>query len=64
MTKSASTPKSPPPVPMPEDPAVEEARIKALEAARKAKGRVATLIAPDAQTLGAAPTQRKTLLGS
>jgi hypothetical protein len=55
-------PPRPAPVPVVEDPAVDEARRRELEMARRARGRAATLLA-DQQTIGAAPVARKMLLG-
>jgi hypothetical protein len=63
MGGSPKTPKPPPAPPTVEDPAVEEARRKELEIARRAKGRAATLLATQDAMDAAAPVVRKTLLG-
>lgn len=53
----------PPPPPVDDNAAVEEARRKEREAANKRKGRLSTKIA-DPDDLGAANTQKRTLLGA
>ena len=57
-------PPPPPPVPQPGDPAVEEARKRALAAARNAKGRAATILTGGQGLTGDAPVSKKTLLGA
>lgn len=59
---SSPSPKPAPPPPMIEDPSIEEARKKELALAQRQRGRAATLLT-NAETLGAAPVARKTLLG-
>lgn len=68
MSGMFSSPKIPAPTPAPEpptkdDPSVEEARRKELQAAAKARGRAATLLTGGDGDTSAAPVQRKRLLG-
>lgn len=61
-----SAPKAPPPAPPPptmEDPAVQDAAKKEQEAARKARGRAATVLAGVEGDTSEAPTEKKRLLG-
>jgi len=51
------------PVPDDKDPAIEEARRKEVIAARKAKGRAATLLTGGTGVSGQANVQSKSLLG-
>lgn len=61
--KGPPKPKKPKPIPTPEDPAVEEARRKELEAAQKARGRAATLLNGTEGDTSEANTAKKRLLG-
>lgn len=60
---SIPAPAPAPPPPTREDPAIEDARRKAVIAGKKAKGGAATLLTGGAGVEGEAPVQRKTLLG-
>jgi len=65
MFSAPSMPALPKPTPVPDDkdPAIEEARRKEVIAARKAKGRAATLLTGGGGVGGLAPVQNKSLLG-
>lgn len=60
-TPPVETPKPPPQL---NDPAIEDARRREQEAARKAKGRSSTMLTGGLGVTAAAPVARPTLLGS
>lgn len=56
-------PPPPPPVPTPEDPAIEEARKKEREAAKRRRGRVATILTSGLGDPAQPQVEQKKLLG-
>ncbi|NIA72525.1 hypothetical protein HBA54_28450 [Pelagibius litoralis] len=62
-SKPKALPPPPPPVPTPEDPAIEEARKKEREAAKRRRGRVATILTSGLGDPSQPQVEQKKLLG-